>query len=48
MSKHTLVEDERIRETISFNLDSEGYEVVSVFNGKDALTIRKEKPFDFA
>lgn len=36
MSKHVLlVEDEPdLNETISFNLDSEGYEVASVFNVK--------------
>ena len=41
MSKHVLlVEDEPdLNETISFNLDSEGYEVASVFNGKDALKL---------
>jgi two-component system phosphate regulon response regulator PhoB len=41
-----LVEDEPdLNETISFNLDSEGYEVASVFNGKDALkAIEKKKP----
>ena len=47
MSKHVLlVEDEPdLNETISFNLDSEGYEVASVFNGKDALkAIEKKKP----
>ena len=47
MSKHVLlVEDEPdLNETISFNLDSEGYEVASVFNGKEALkAIEKKKP----
>ena len=47
MSKHVLlVEDEPdLNETISFNLDSEGYEVTSTFNGKDALNaIEKKKP----
>ena len=47
MTKHVLlVEDEPdLNETISFNLDSEGYEVASVFNGKDALkAIEKKKP----
>ena len=47
MSKNVLlVEDEPdLNETISFNLDSEGYEVTSVFNGKDALNaIEKKKP----
>ena len=41
-----LVEDEPdLNETISFNLDSEGYEVTSTFNGKDALNaIEKKKP----
>ena len=47
MSKNVLlVEDEPdLNETISFNLDSEGYEVTSAFNGKDALNaIEKKKP----
>ena len=47
MSKHVLlVEDEPdLNETISFNLDSEGYEVTSTYNGKDALNaIEKKKP----
>ena len=47
MSKRVLlVEDEPdLNETISFNLDSEGYEVTSTFNGKDALNaIEKKKP----
>ena len=47
MSKRVLlVEDEPdLNETISFNLDSEGNEVASVFNGKDALkAIEKKKP----
>ena len=47
MSKHVLlVEDEpNLNETISFNLESEGYEVTSTLNGKDALdAIEKKKP----
>jgi two-component system phosphate regulon response regulator PhoB len=47
MSKHVLlVEDEPdLNETISFNLGSEGYEVTSTFNGKDALNaIENKKP----
>ena len=47
MSKYVLlVEDEPdLNETISFNLNTEGYKVSSTFNGKDALNaIEKKKP----
>ena len=45
MSKHVLlVEDEpNLNETISFNLESEGYEVTSTLNGKDARKPLKRK-----
>ena len=46
MAKIVLVEDERVlAETIAFNLTEEGYQMVLVENGLDALnTIRREEP----
>ena len=41
-----VVEDEPdIRELIDFNLQREGFEVVAVANGEDALRLLNEKPF---
>lgn len=42
-----LVEDEEnLREVIALNLESEGYAVVSVSNGVDALKVYKEEKFN--
>ncbi len=45
MKKYVLlVEDEPdLNQTVTFNLDSEGYSVESAFNGKDALKLIEEK-----
>ena len=48
MKKYVLlVEDEPdLNQTVTFNLDSEGYSVESAFNGKDALKLIEEKTPD--
>lgn len=47
MKNVLLVEDEEnLHEAIKLNLDIEGYNVTSVFNGKNAITKVKEKKFD--
>lgn len=47
MKNILLVEDEEnLHEAIKLNLDIEGYNVTSVFNGKNAINKVKEKKFD--
>lgn len=47
MKNILLVEDEEnLHEAIKINLDIEGYNVTSAFEGKDAISKSKEKKFD--
>lgn len=47
MKRILLVEDEEnLHEAIKLNLDIEGYRVNSVYSGKEAINISKERKFD--